>query len=208
MSLFTKDFLKKYYTETRYLKYLEKLPSFKQEKTQVFTTLTLTLITLSIFGVFAISPTLSTIAQLQRRLEDSKFVHEKLNEKINNLSSLQRQYTQIEGDLPILLAGVPQAPEVPLFTGQIQALASLYNITLLRLQVFQVELAKETEGQNKFSSFAFSLDVRGSTPNFLSFVSALSNFERIVTIDTISITKGSDTTGPQLNIRGKVYFKK
>jgi hypothetical protein len=52
-------------------KYFEKLPDFKEKKIQAFITIALTLIALSFFAIFAINPTLSTIANLQKQSEDT-----------------------------------------------------------------------------------------------------------------------------------------
>jgi len=70
----------------KYDKYFELVPNFKQEKTQKFTTVILTLIAFAILLIFAINPTLSTIANLQKQLDDAKFIKEKLDQKINDLS--------------------------------------------------------------------------------------------------------------------------
>lgn len=56
------------------IKYLQLLPNLKGEKTQKFTTLILTFFALSFFGLLAINPTISTISELNKELEDNKFV--------------------------------------------------------------------------------------------------------------------------------------
>ncbi|MGA2968093.1 MAG: hypothetical protein ABSD69_02925, partial [Candidatus Levyibacteriota bacterium] len=50
----------------QYEKYLELIPDIKREKAQKYITIVLTLTTAIILGVFAINPTLSTIANLQK----------------------------------------------------------------------------------------------------------------------------------------------
>ncbi len=74
----------------QYAKYLELLPDFKSEKAQKYTTIILSLSASIILGIFAVSPTISTIANLQRQLEDDKFVEQKLQEKIK--TSLSRDF--------------------------------------------------------------------------------------------------------------------
>ena len=73
-------------------KYFQMLPDFKEERTRKFTTLVFTLLALSFFGLFAISPTLSTIANLNKQLSDNEFVDSQLQNKINNLYTLQQDY--------------------------------------------------------------------------------------------------------------------
>lgn len=189
-------------------KYWEMLPNLKEEKTKNFTTLILTLVALSFFGFFAISPTLSTIAQLRRQIGDNEFVNKKLEEKIQNLSLLQREYGLLEKDLPIVFAGVPQAPSAPLLVGQIQFLALQSSLAITRLQVFQVELSQKID-KNEPSSFAFSLEAQGTTPQLTNFLNSLLGFERIITLENISLAKSSDKEEVlKLDLKGRAYFKK
>lgn len=189
--------------------YSEMLPYFKQEKTQAYTTLVLTLIAVSVFGFFAINPTLSTIANLQKQLTDNQLVDQKLGEKIMNLSILQRKYNQLSNTLPIILAAIPKNPTAPLITGQLYSLTLNSNLTVNGLQISQVDLTKTDEGIDKYSSYNFTLQVVGSHNNVINFISSLVNFDRVITIDAISLNK--ETGGKEnerLNLRGKTYFKK
>lgn len=206
-----RDFKKNKYLE----KYLERLPNFKEKKTQKFTTLILTLIAFSFFGFFAINPTLSTIAQLKKELADNQFVNESLEKKIQNLSLLQQKYALLEDDLSRLLSAIPRSPTVPLFTAQVQSIAQSSNVTLARLQTFDVELAKTStpvsnqNTQDDYSYFAFSLSVEGTYEDISDFISTLVNFDRVITIENMSLSNVPKKTKIlSLNIRGKAYFKK
>lgn len=190
-------------------RYKEVLPYFKEKKTQAFTTLAFTLITLSIFGIFAISPTISTIAQLRKELDDNRHVDEQLQQKIINLGILQTKYIALEKDLPFVLAAVPTNPQAPTLVGQLYALAQASSITVNRLQTFEVELSKTKEAMNQYSSFGFVIELSGSYTNTLRFIDALSTFNRVITVDTISMNRISDQqTNLKTIIRGKSYFKK
>lgn len=184
---------------------LANLPNFQDEKTQRFTTLALTLIALSVFGVFAIGPTLSTIASLQKQLVDSQFVDRKLQEKITNLSLLQQQYQALTNDLPLILGAIPQTPTVTLLFAQLQSLASVNDVTLTRVQVSQVDLS-QTAATPDQPSFIFSLEATGGKNALLEFLISLTNFERIITIDTYAFANDSDGN-ERLSLNGKAYFK-
>ncbi|MBI2431038.1 MAG: type 4a pilus biogenesis protein PilO [Candidatus Levybacteria bacterium] len=181
-------------------------PFFKEEKTQNFTTLALTLVALSLFGLFAINPTITTIVHLRKQLTDSRYVEQKLQEKIANLNSLQQAYTSLKNDIPIIIAAMPQKPQVPLFTAQIQRVAIENQITIIRLQVFQVELSKNQK-QEKYGSFGFALDVEGAQNNLTKFLSSLVGFERIISIENIALGKIKTVDTSTLSLRGKAYFK-
>ncbi len=98
---------------SKYREYLKLLPNFHEENTRIITTLILTFLAMSFFGIFAINPTLSTIVTLKKQLADSQLVHEKLGTKINNLSSLQQQYTQLSSELPVVFEAIPQTAQAP-----------------------------------------------------------------------------------------------
>ena len=88
-------------------KYYKLLPDFKEEKTRRLSSIVFSLLALSIFGLFAINPTLSTIARLKKELSDAKFVDQQLTEKIANLSSLQEVYLAVPLARRPLLFGKP-----------------------------------------------------------------------------------------------------
>lgn len=195
-------------------KYLEKLPDFKSKKAETFTTLTLTFLAFSIFGFFAISPTLSTISQLNKQLEDNKFVEQQLEEKIRNLSLLQQQYALLNTDLSVAFSAIPQSPKVASFVAQVQQIANSSNVHLVALQTFPVELARSDPNSNieradDYLSFLFTANIEGSYNNISSFLQTLTNFERITTIDSAAFSKNSENVNNlKLSIRGKTYFKK
>ncbi len=185
------------------------LPSFIQERTQKFTSIVFTLIALSVFGLFAINPTLSTIAKLKKELKDSEFVHQGLQQKISNLSSLQKQYSLLQDDIPIVLSSIPNDPNVPMLIADIQSVAVSSDINVKSLQNFAVELAKQKPSTDKkYYSFSFSLAGMGGYDNILSFISSLSNMQRVVTFDVLSVNSTSNQNEPlRINVQGTAYYK-
>ncbi len=193
-------------------RYRALIPVFKEEKTKSITSLSLTIIAFSIFGYFAINPTIATIAQLKKQLSDNHYVFDKLDEKIKNLGYLQQQYTILGKDIFVVSKAIPQIPTVPLLTAQLQAVALNNHMTIKRLQVFQIELvnaSSETTSQKNLEfprSFSFALDLEGSLLDITNYLSSLTNFERIVTIDTLAITKSGGENNSKISLRGKAYF--
>ncbi|MDP3988202.1 MAG: type 4a pilus biogenesis protein PilO [Candidatus Levybacteria bacterium] len=189
--------------------YLDLLPKIKEEKTQTFTTIALTLLALSFFGIFAISPTLSTIAQLKKQISDNLYVDKKLGEKITNLGILSQKYSALDADIPIVLAAVPQNSQAPLLLTQIEAMAQKNNLEVIRLQSYLVELTKIKEDPSDYSSFTFSIEGQASSyENIENFLSSLINFDRIISIDVISVSSRADKNATlRISIRGKAFFK-
>lgn len=192
----------------KYKEYLKLLPDFKKENTQLITTLVFTFIAMTFFGLFAINPTLSTIVQLKKQLADSEFVHQRLTAKINSLSALQQQYNSMEADLPVVYAAIPQNPQAAMLSGQIEALAQRSNIVIASLRVFEVQLASINPPSPKGASYTFFIEGRGTYENMITFATELSQLNRIITIETMSITKDAREESLRLTVRGRAYLKK
>jgi Tfp pilus assembly protein PilO len=206
MQLIPKDWLKNLQKN----KYLQLLPDFKEEKTKKFITLVLTLITLSFFGIFAISPTLSTISKLQKELEDNLLVDQRLKEKINNLSTLQQKYAELQGNLADVYSAVPKTPEVAVFMGQLREVARNNNVKVVSMQTFQVEAVPKVITIKKYISFNFNVSIEGGYENIYNFVKTLSEMQRIVLIENLSVTNIFDRDKGnvlRLSIKGSAYFK-
>lgn len=193
----------------KYDKYLELMPDFKKEKTQKFTTVVLTLIAFIILLIFAINPTFTTIANLQKQLEDARFVEEKLSQKIDNLILLQTKYNNLQNDLPIVFDAVPKKPESILLAGQIQSLARESNLTIVAMQITDVFASKV----NNYSYFTYDITARGKYEDMLNFIKNVAIMQRILTVENIMIKKQTQvsteqtTVVLQINIGGNGLFK-
>ncbi|HSW96270.1 MAG TPA: type 4a pilus biogenesis protein PilO [Candidatus Saccharimonadales bacterium] len=182
-------------------------PVLRQERTQTFLIIILTFLSLSIFGLFAINPTIATIIQLRKQLADNKLVQTKLQGKVTNLSILQGKYNQIQPDLSLVLAAVPDSHKLPEFIGKVQGLAGKNNVSVVTIQSNPIILTNNQS--TKASSVSFSFTVQGTRENILSFITAFMSFDRIITIDEISLNTMTTTEGTttQAMIQGKALFK-
>lgn len=207
-------------------KYLSLIPSFKEARAQAFYTLTLSLIAVALCIYFAINPTISTIIQLSKELEDNKLIEQKLIEKITNLQTLQQKYNTMQQDLPLLYAALPETPKVPPFQGQLLAIARKANTAISQLQTSQVELlTPEADAPIPLNqpgvvgvavinappvappSFEFSLASEGPYINITDFLTTLVDFERLATIDTLSLKAGTSKTDIwKTTVSGKAYY--
>jgi len=202
------DNLENEFKKEEYAKYLILIPQLKEEKTQKFITIVLTLLMSILLGLFAINPTLSTIANLQRQIDDDKFVDQQLTLKISNLSILQTKYAAIRGDLSIVYDEVPKTQLYPLMLGQIQSIAKDSNVEIINLQTFPVVNSESKDINKKYSSFNFEVSASGNYKDMLSFIGKLVNFQRVVSINSISISsvKNNNTNSLQLDINGSAFF--
>ena len=186
----------------QYEKYLELIPDLKKEKAQKYITIVLTLATAIILGLFAINPTFSTIANLQKQIDDNNFVQQKLQQKINNLAVLQEKYSSLQPDLSIVYDAIPKTTMVPIFIAEVQSIAKNSSLTITSLQTSEVKLSNQTPNN---SSFNFTITANGTYQNMVKFLDTISHFQRIVAIKDISISTQSNAL--MLSFQGTVYFK-
>jgi len=190
-------------------KYLGLLAEWNSAQTQKFTSSVLTLIALSFFSLFVISPTLSTIAKLKKEIADSTIVNQGLEKKIAALASLQQAYSRLKNDVPLVLESIPQSALVPLFIGQVQSVARSSNVSLNQMQNLQVDLFEQNEAPKRYYSYSFSLTADGTYEDISKFMENITNMQRVVGIDVSSIDKAGDANKSlRLNLQGVVYYKK
>lgn len=187
----------------QYEKYLELIPDLKREKTQKYITIVLTLATSIVLGLFAINPTFSTIANLQKQIDDNNFVQQQLQQKINNLSLLQQKYSALQADLPTIYNAVPQTTQLPLLVAQIQAAAKDSSVTLTSLQITAVDLS--VQSSSKYGSFDFTTTAEGSYQSMINFLNELSDFQRVTNLNEIILSNQNGAL--EVSIKGSVYFK-
>ncbi len=194
-------------SSSTYKEYMKILPSLRKTNTHAVTTLIFTVVAIIVFGAFAISPTISTIVELQKQLQDSQYVHEQLQTKINNLNHLQVQYTAMSSDIPILYDALPKNPEATLLVAQMETLLHQTKLQVSAFHIEAVPLAPLAQTQDTASSFQFSLQVQGSYQDMLTFTSSLAQLTRIVTIHSLTITKDKQNNILLLSIQGRGYYK-
>ena len=130
---------------------------------------------------------------------------------INNLSTLQQQYANVQNDLPVVTDAIPTSAQITLLVAQIQTVAKDASLKLDEFQTFEVNLSKITVPNKNYSSFDFGLSAEGSYQQITDFLDNLTNFQRIITINNISVSKLNNTNSIdntlQLNIQGTAFFK-
>ena len=199
--------MKKVFKGIKYEKYYKDiLPYLKKQKNQEYFMVILTLGATIFFALFAINPTISTIVKLRKEIQDSKFVEAALTQKINNLSSLSTEFSQIQSDIPVVLDAIPEQPQAPTLIGQIQTIAQSSNVAIEKLDVSEVGLTEE--GASTSSKFSFELTGTSTYESLDAFISDLILMQRIISLETISLTKNADSETLQLDLKGSAYYKK
>lgn len=208
-----------------FFQYQKLFPVLKKEKNKQYGILALTFITLTIFGVFALNPTITTIVELRKQLEDARFVEAQLTEKIANLQTLQQEYSNLGPDLELIENAVPKGPDTTKFLGQIQTIADNTGVSVRGLSIGALALTgnpsiaaldvpdnirvAQTGVVEGINPFVFTLTVDGTYPQTKEFLDSLASFDRIIRIESIALSREStSSSNVALSIQGAAFFTK
>jgi len=194
-----------------YSRYLFKVAEFYQKKEiKVYTNLILSLLTTSFFALFAIKPTMVTIASLVKEITDQKEVTHKLDKKLKDLSLAQKEFSSLKPKLSLIDEALPQNSEPAILLGQIEVLAQENNLEFASAQsggivvkgtLASSERKKKAKEKSPHPSFNTTLSFIGTYEEIESFLESLSNLRRMVNIKNISIRKGKKTSSRTLNLK-------
>jgi Tfp pilus assembly protein PilO len=192
----------------RYRRYFTDLGRFYQtKKARTYVGIILSILTITFFVIFAIKPTLTTIAQLIKQTKDQKLVVVALEKKIANLSQAQNEYLAVESDLYLVDEALPQEPQVPLLIKQLETLAYQSGVSIGRLRINEVDLKKTGSTKIEKQPLSFSFAAFGNYSNLKTFLSSLSSLRTIILVESFSFQKGTvEKSGLSLNLAAKAWF--
>ncbi|MFZ5932484.1 MAG: hypothetical protein ACOYT7_00120 [Patescibacteria group bacterium] len=197
-----------------YLRYkeffLNILAVYKQkEDLKMFLEILLSLATISFFAVFALRPTLVTIAALVKEVKSKEEIVAKLDTKIQNLQTAQSILESEITRIPIIEDSVPSSAFPETFVRQLEGLATKNGVSLLGISISQITLVGEVKEQKEEGitplpegAFAmpFSVSVAGDFVKLSSFLNDLEKIRRPISIDTTGITVSETEEGKVLVI--------
>ena len=176
----------------KYRRYYQSLePLLVKPRSKVYTTIIFSFLAVSLFGWYAIRPTLQTILILKREISDKTEVNKKMEDKITSLIEAQSYYQEVEPAIPAVNQALPPIPDaVPLLI-QLRNLASMSGTLITAVQLPTVPISgQEINSNNKGSKqqvFDLSVAVRGTYQSIRAFLEGVTKMRRVVTIEGISI---------------------
>lgn len=178
----------------RYQRYYQSLVPATPAR-RAYTAIIFSFLVISLFGWYAIRPTMQTIFTLKREIVDKTAIDKKMEDKISALIEAQATYQDVEPDLPLLEEALPETSDAPRAALQIQALAADSHVTVTNMSLTAVPLTGDTVtgGQQKPASgtpakFLMSVSVTGAYADVKQFIQGISNLRRIIQIDSLLFT--------------------
>lgn len=197
--------LSRYYRYRRYISGVKSL--YKKKKARVYTSIILSILTIAFFGFFAIRPTLVTIGGLLKEIKDKKAVVTQMDQKIDNLTKAQANYTRIKNDLDLVNESLPIDPDLPILIKQLESLARLSSVAIdsVRFEKTNLQGEIETEGNQ---TVGFSLALVGNYENLKEFLNSLDTLRRIISVESFAFTskKEKEINLLVLTINAKAHY--
>lgn len=159
-------------------------------------------------ALFAIRPTLLTMSDLLKEIEDKTELEEQLTKKVAALNSAQSLYLSIEDRLPILDAAIPSTPETIHSLKIIEKLATDQGVVLNSISLTEIpETPVEIPDFEKLSrvNLDIALSVSGDYTSIKNFVAGLQNSQRTFVIDSV-VFRISESRGDK-QLRASILVK-
>jgi Tfp pilus assembly protein PilO len=169
--------------------------------TRISVALIMSLLCIGFFALAAIRPTLETMAQLLKQIDEKKALDVKLTQKISALSSAQRQLNDKENLFPLISLAVPNSAEFNDLVVVMEKLATDHQVAFGAAQIEKVPLEDpvgKVGSSTKLVSYPITLSFTGSYDNLIALMKEMSNLKRVIVIDRFDITPNTSDQASNL----------
>jgi len=183
-------------------------PVFKNKKSISYFTITLSLFSLSFFGLFAIRPTLITAISLNKDVSELKKLNLAYENKISSIVRAQSEYEQIRNSIPLIEAAIPNEALFNKVARALEDFAQRENVVINQLQIDSAPISKPALN-SALQKYNFNMIATGSYSSIFSYLSHLTNWNRLINISTLDLSQEDGTTSGKLKlaIKGATYYE-
>jgi Tfp pilus assembly protein PilO len=177
----------------------------KRADFRAFIEIVLSISTIIIFLLFALKPTAITIVNLLQEIKQKKETLSALTQKEKNLRIAEALLTQYQTYLPDIDTAVPSVVSPDLLVKQIEGLATKDSVNIVGISVNQVTIVGTTPktvsppgakaAPENASKMPFSVSIKGSYPDLMTFIKDFENLRVITKIDDLEISSSTTNQG-------------
>ncbi|MBI2019299.1 type 4a pilus biogenesis protein PilO [Candidatus Daviesbacteria bacterium] len=188
-----------------YVRPITRLPVVKNYGPAIFT-----LITASVLIFFAIKPTIETILVLQKKLADQEQTLQKLTDKVNNLSLGKKNYDDLDPSIKqAIVAFIPDAVSLKSLTQNLEESAQRHEASISALQIEPIVIdIKKNLNPGSLAETSFIFNTEGDYKNLIALLQELKRSSRLISIDSLSMSKASEDNSIIMSLKGKAYYLK
>lgn len=169
---------------------------------KVYLEMMLSLITISVFTVFALRPTVITIAQLLKEIEAKTAIVLQMDQKIERLAQARSLFEAERSHIALLDVAIPRTSKQDIFARQIEGLIGTHKVDVISFNQTKgvivgtpVPNTTTTTMPEGASSSNFSLSVSTNVENYQALSGLLSDLEKLrmaQIIQSVKIAKGKE----------------
>lgn len=154
----------------------------------------LTLITISLFGIFAIRPTMITIGKLLQEIKLKESTLATMNKKIADLNAAKDLYTKESEKIKLIEEAIPRSPQPDLIALQIEGLARENNVNIKNLGIEDTKILGTPTPEDD-GVLTLTLNLSGEYQGLISFAKGMEDLRRPIMYDglSLSLVQGKDS---------------
>ena len=156
---------------------------------RAYAELFLTLLAISLFGLFAIRPTVKTIGNLIKEIEAKNETLKIMNEKVNNLNTAKDLYTKEASKIKLINDAVPNQPKPDILALQIEQLSLEKKVVINSMSIEGVKILGESDINKQ--DISLSLGITGAYFDLINFAEGLEELRRPIKYDAITLTSAA-----------------
>lgn len=182
----------------------------KRPDLKMFLEASLSLLTIFVFTVFALRPTLITIASLVREIRTKEELVAQMDEKIANLDAAELVYSQEEQRINIVREAIPVSPQPETFLRQIEGLSQTTSTQVLGVSMGEVPLFGSIEKKRAkedlnalpegAAGLSFSISATADFATLSRFLTEIANLRRPIVIDAAGMNSSQTPEGATLTL--------
>lgn len=170
----------------------------ERQDLKMFLEVLLSLLTISLFSLFALRPTIVTIAELIKEIEAKRETLAIMEEKVNNLTAAQRLYDQERSRIELLTTSIPEEPLPQRLVRQIEGLSAKHTVAILGMSVKETPLMPLPKKEQ--SDVVFSLNTTANYSSLVTFLEDLEKTRRPIKIVSLGLGTTVIDVGKVLNL--------
>lgn len=174
---------------------------YEKPVTRISAALILSLLSIGFFAFAAIRPTLQTMAELLKQIEEKKTLNTQLSTKINALGIAQSNLVAKEPLFGALDVAIPASPDFTTLMAVVEKVASENQVTFDSSQTEKVPLEVKTStstAAQTLVSYPINLSFSGKYENLIALMREIQSLKRVIVIDRFDISadqSSSEKTG-------------
>jgi len=146
------------------------------------------------FAIFAVKPTLQTMSELIKEIEDKRNLDEQLEQKIASLNTAQAQYQQFSSQFYLLNEAIPKTANLIEGLKIVEKIASDNGLVIKGISISAVpeEIIQSNESNAQRELLTFNVDLSGDYLKIRQFIEDLMNNRRMMLVDQVNFSLGNN----------------